>query len=323
MQQIKIVTLGFKLLGIDHDLFLKTYSENQLEEREEYRTKSPLGDHVELYQMDLTDEGSENKRSYSHAKEQMNGIFNRLIDNTVAGETTYFHCLAGADRTGMVAILAEGILGVPKSEIDRDYELTSFKSLRERNGILYTSDINILNSYPGDSFRDKCVHYLLDCGISLDKINAFRKAVIDGEPELLKKEAAAAEPSGTNFCSPDGHGWIDNGRCSSTGDDRQDAPSYTLTNYIAVQNGDIVYVKNLHLSDTLYSGIYLADKTAITGFSLSPSDENNVVTDIDLTGPWETFTINHPSAGYIRLCGTLTSDKSDVIICIKRNDEWQ
>ncbi len=311
-----------RMLGIEHDLFLKTYDESQLNGKEEYRTKSPLGEDVELYQKDLSAEDSENKRNFSQAKEQMNGIINRLFDNAIAGETTYFHCLAGADRTGMVAIVVEGVLGVSRSDIDRDYELTSFKSLRERNSEGYIADINILESYPGVTFRDKCVQYLLDCGITLEKINAFRSAVIDGDPEQLTKNEIDVNLEGTNLCVPEGEGWINNGRSSSTGEDRNDAEGYILTNYFEVQNGDIVYVKNLHIADNLYSGIYKSDKTAISGFFMTNSDGAGFVKDIVISDELQQFTVDNAEAGYLRLCGILKSAKEDVVINIYRNGEW-
>jgi protein-tyrosine phosphatase len=310
-----------KLLGLKHDLFLKTYYDEQFEGKEEYRTASPLGAHVSLYQMDLSAEGSENKRNFAQAKEQMNGIINRLFDNAIAGEATYFHCLAGADRTGMVAIVVEGVLGVSKSDIDRDYELTSFKSLRERNSKGYIADINILRTYPGDTFRDQCVQYLLDCGITLDKINAFRKAVIDGNPEDLTAEPET-EKMGDNFCVPNGEGWIDGGRCSSKGDDRHDAQGYIVTNYFPVQNGDIVYVKNLKIADTLCSGIYGAEKTAIAGFVMTENGGAGFVKDIGQDCEWIVFTVDHADAAYLRLCGILKATEDDVVINIYRDGEW-
>ena len=251
-----------------------------------------------------------------------NGIINAIFDNAIAGETTYFHCLAGVDRTGMVAIVIEGVLGVPKCDIDRDYELTSFNCLRKRNGNGYIGDINILRSYAGTSFRDKCVQYLLDCGITLEKINAFRNAVIDGEPEAIVENKLEIAPEGTNWCVPNGDGWIEGGRCSSKGKDRTDAAPYTLTNYFPIQNGDIVYVKNMHISDMLYSGIYKTDKTEISGFIMNEDAGAGFVKDIRITDDWEMFTVDNEEAGYMRLCGLIKADKADVIICIYRNGEW-
>lgn len=311
-----------KMLGIQHDVFLKTYDEILFVGREQYRNKSPLGDHVFLYQCDLTAPNSENKQTLEQAKDEMNGIINRIFDNAIAGEPTYFHCLAGADRTGMVAVVLEGVLGVSKYDIDRDYELTSFNTLRERTNGAYYADIRILMMYPGKTFRDKCVEYLLDCGISLDKINAFRNAVIDGTPEDIKEKYLAVIPQGSNLCVPDGDGWIDGGRCSSTGADRFDTPAYTVTNYISVQNGDTVYVKNLHVSDMFYSGMYREDKSAISGFLLKDDKNEKYIKDIEINRDWEVFTINNEEASYIRLCGAMKFDKEDIIINIYRNGEW-
>ena len=38
----------------------------------------------------------------------------------------YFHCNAGADRTGTLAILIEALLGVSEEDITKDFELTTF-----------------------------------------------------------------------------------------------------------------------------------------------------------------------------------------------------
>ena len=43
-------------------------------------------------------------------------------------EPVYFHCTAGADRTGTLACVLEGLLGMGQSDIDKDYELTCFYS---------------------------------------------------------------------------------------------------------------------------------------------------------------------------------------------------
>ena len=52
----------------------------------------------------------------------------REIFRVLADEENYpimFHCNAGADRTGTVAFLINGVLGVPYEDLTRDFELTS------------------------------------------------------------------------------------------------------------------------------------------------------------------------------------------------------
>ena len=136
----------------------------------------------------------------------------------------------------------------------------------------------------------------------------------------VAEKVTVAEP--TNFCAVNGEGWITGGRCSSTGADRTDSATTNLTNYIAVRNGDIVYVKNFNISTATYSGIYKSDKTAISGFVMTASGGAGYVKDIDLSGEWEQFTIDNANAGYIRITGANALTSEDIIVNIKRNGEW-
>lgn len=65
----------------------------------------------------------------------------QVIEWLSDGEVVYFHCMAGADRTGTLAFLIEALLGVSESDLSKDYELTTFtKSIdRLRNATAATS----------------------------------------------------------------------------------------------------------------------------------------------------------------------------------------
>ena len=116
-----------------------------------------------------------------------------VIDAVTHREPVYFHCTAGADRTGTLACVLEGLLGMSQSDIDKDYELTTFYSgsgsdatARRRNESDWKGLINAINAVSGDTFRDKCVHFAVGtCGMSMTDINAFRAAMISGTPETL------------------------------------------------------------------------------------------------------------------------------------------
>ena len=116
-----------------------------------------------------------------------------VIDAVTHREPVYFHCTAGADRTGTLACVLEGLLGMTQSDIDKDYELTTFYSgsgsdatARRRNEADWKGLINAINAVSGDTFRDKCVHFAVGtCGMSLTDINAYRAAMINGTPETL------------------------------------------------------------------------------------------------------------------------------------------
>ena len=116
-----------------------------------------------------------------------------VIDAVTHREPVYFHCTAGADRTGTLACVLEGLLGMSQSDIDKDYELTTFYSgsgsdatARRRNESDWKGLINAVKAVSGDSFRDKCVHFAVGtCGMSMADINAYRAAMTNGTPETL------------------------------------------------------------------------------------------------------------------------------------------
>ena len=166
-----------KELGIKYDLNLRGSSEASW-------TKSPLGDDVYFVKADEYNWYSlTNKAAW---KINLECVFNAVTHN----EPVYFHCAAGADRTGTLACILEGLLGMSQSDIDKDYELTTFYSgsdtdanARRRNESEWKELINAINAKSGSTFRDKCVTFAAELGFTADQINNFRKAMINGTPE--------------------------------------------------------------------------------------------------------------------------------------------
>lgn len=157
------------------------------------RTESGFGGPVEMFWVDMT----WNDLAYQKESGNIKAIFDPLFDYVIADQPTYFHCSAGADRTGVVALVCEAVLGMSQSDIDKDYELTNYYSgvstdalARRRNEQVWTREINYINTYTGATFRDRVVRLLLSCGITIEKINAFRAAMIDGTPTTLSAEIA-------------------------------------------------------------------------------------------------------------------------------------
>lgn len=173
-------------LGIQHDLDLRG-REGGSDNEESTMTVSPLGNDVWY------------TRTQQHAWYALTPVptwqtyLRCIIDAVTHREPVYFHCTAGADRTGTLACVLEGLLGMSQSDIDKDYELTTFYSgsgtdalARRRNETDWTKLINAINAVSGDSFRDKCVHFAVGtCGMTIADINAYRAAMIDGTPETL------------------------------------------------------------------------------------------------------------------------------------------
>ena len=158
------------------------------------RTESGFGPTVDMLWVNM----SWNSLTYQKSSGNIKAIFDPLFDYVIAGKPTYFHCSAGADRTGVVALICEAILGVSQPDCDKDYELTNFYTgvgtdadARRRDEAVWTREITDLNTYSGATFREKTMNFLLSCGITLEKINAFRAAMIDGTPTALTADIAS------------------------------------------------------------------------------------------------------------------------------------
>lgn len=173
-------------LGVQHEIDLRG-KEGRDPSDGEVATESPLGSDVWFT---IADKAA----SYTLTPVATWQIYLRcVIDAVTHREPVYFHCTAGADRTGTLACVLEGLLGMSQSDIDKDYELTCFYSgtgtdalARRRNETEWKGLINAINAVSGDTFRDKCVHFAVGtCGMSMPDINAYRAAMIDGTPETL------------------------------------------------------------------------------------------------------------------------------------------
>lgn len=173
-------------MGIQHDLDLRGREGGGSGDEPEM-TESPLGNDVWY------------TRTQQYAWYALTPVatwqayFRCVIDAVTHREPVYFHCTAGADRTGTLACVLEGILGMSQSDIDKDYELTTFYSgsgsdatARRRNESDWKGLINAIKAVSGETFRDKCVHFAVGtCGMTMADINAFRATMIDGTPETL------------------------------------------------------------------------------------------------------------------------------------------
>ena len=78
--------------------------------------------------------------NYYKARDAAARVMYEFVRAHNAGDDDYalfFHCRIGADRTGTLAYILEGLLGAPPEERYRDYELTVFFGLRERTRFYY------------------------------------------------------------------------------------------------------------------------------------------------------------------------------------------
>lgn len=97
-----------------------------------------------------------------------------LITQLEAGRPTYIHCVWGADRTGLLCMLLEGLMGLKQSDIDKEYELTSFTgNSRFRTNSNYLSALRTILSLPGENLQKKFRTWWLNCGATDAELDTF------------------------------------------------------------------------------------------------------------------------------------------------------
>jgi len=119
-----------------------------------------------------------------------------FIDNSVRGREPFakifktftkrenypilMHCSGGRDRTGTLAFLLNGLLGVSEDDLLRDWEMSIFSD----QGAGFSSDrIERLTAYlaglPGDTLSERIEVYVKSCGIKDEEIKAFREIMLE------------------------------------------------------------------------------------------------------------------------------------------------
>ena len=118
-----------------------------------------------------------------------------FIDNTIRGREPFakifeiftkeenypvlMHCSGGRDRTGTLAFLLNGLLGVGEDDLCRDWEASVFSD----PGMKFNSSsiqrlLDYLKTMPGDTLQARIEAYVKGCGITDAEIAAFRAIML-------------------------------------------------------------------------------------------------------------------------------------------------
>ncbi len=110
------------------------------------------------------------------------------------GKPVYFHCAAGRDRTGTLAVLLLGTLGVSESDMAKDYELTYFSPKdwgmsKDDDGNWYYGHVRTAYSYKSirktifsqtdsGTYQERIAKYLVKIGVPQKDIDDLRTIML-------------------------------------------------------------------------------------------------------------------------------------------------
>lgn len=102
----------------------------------------------------------------------------KKIFSTLANIDNYpidFHCTVGTDRTGLIAYLINGLMGVGEADLYRDYLFSNFANIsgfRERSSI-NGAYVKAIKGKKGKSLQAKIVNTLKEIGVTSDELNSI------------------------------------------------------------------------------------------------------------------------------------------------------
>ena len=164
-----------KTLGIRTDLDLRGILETA------DLDVSPLGPSVKLVKIP----SAQYYGLFVNGKKSFAEDFRLMLDE--ANYPIYFHCIAGADRTGTLAYVLNGLLGVERGELEADWELTmyphSFTDARQpefKDERKLGIDRGLMLYGDADTPWNKRIElFVLAAGITPEEIAKFRAIMLE------------------------------------------------------------------------------------------------------------------------------------------------
>lgn len=130
--------------------------------------KSPLGEEVMYVSIPFESGGNILLMNRDKLKE----LFDVFGD-----ESNYpivFHCSIGTDRTGLVAFLINGLMGVSEEELYRDYLFSNFGEIGSvRTPSSIKTYIQTVDMASGNNLSEKIYNYLVEAGVDAENIDTM------------------------------------------------------------------------------------------------------------------------------------------------------
>ena len=147
-------------LGIAAELDLREDTDDSVKNVEEAGTVTALGEGADYLYLNLNMWNAQALQLYAT---KFKDAFDFIISSLRANRNVYFHCIWGADRTGAIGFLLNGVLGATMDQLYKDYELTSYSLAGSRvKGTLdgEGEKVPYILSLEGNSLQMKFYNYL-------------------------------------------------------------------------------------------------------------------------------------------------------------------
>ena len=230
-------------------------------------------------------------------KQRMGGAVNAVMNSVINNEPIYIHCVTGADRTQHVSMLCKAVCGVSLNDLDRDFEMTfrtnfsnaghvDMSTGRERSDTRYVDFVNEIKAMPGATFRDKAIALCVELGVSLETINAFRHAMIDGNPQDIKVYTETTELFDSSLATQ--------GKCwsSSTEGSMSNQTDALALDYVNACYGDVITISSDVKQNNFGGNWWSYDKSkAVLGSSSSTYNGAKTVSSDQKSVSWNISSI--------------------------------
>ena len=162
-------------------------------------TKSVLGNDISYKRTPLAQTAS-HMEGLTNSRNTYKTALQYVFSCVKNDKPIYFHCAIGRDRTGTLAFLLQGVLGMSKSDIYKDYELTNFSYFNTPCSKGQLDEMfTTIEAHEGETLEQKFRTYLIKYfGISSSSIDAFRTKMLgtDEETDGISLTPALSEGEG-------------------------------------------------------------------------------------------------------------------------------
>lgn len=92
----------------------------------------------------------------------------------------YMHCTYGADRTGTVVYLLQGLLGVSEEDMLKEFQLTGFYNGDYADSTRMDSVMEKIQKFPGETTSAKIEYFLInEIGLEKSQINSIKSILLE------------------------------------------------------------------------------------------------------------------------------------------------